>query len=147
MVDPHLVFAVANNGGLVLWGSLLLSLFVERMRAPVWLVTGLAVPALWAVAYILLLAQGLPQADGGFDSIAGVRGVFANDAALAAGWLHYLAFDLFVGTWIARDGLDRRVPALLLVPCIALTLLFGPAGFLLYLLFRLSLSRKPGTVQ
>ena len=41
---------------------------------------------------------------GGFGSIAEVRALFANDSALAAGWLHYLAFDLFVGAWIAREG-------------------------------------------
>jgi hypothetical protein len=51
---------------------------------------------------------------------------------LLAGWIHYLAFDLFVGSWEARDARQRGVPHLALVPCLALTFLFGPAGWLLY---------------
>ena len=52
---------------------------------------------------------------------------------LLAGWIHYLAFDLLVGTWEARDSRERGIPHLLLVPCLILTFLFGPAGWLLYL--------------
>jgi hypothetical protein len=75
---------------------------------------------------------------GGFGSIAEVRSLFQSDAALTAGWLHYLAFDLFVGTWIVRDGSQRGVWGLALVPSLILTFLFGPAGFLLYSLTRLA---------
>src|SRR3546814_9733804 len=51
---------------------------------------------------------------------------------LTAGWYHYLAFDLFVGTWIAREGMRLNMPRLLLVPCFALTFWFGPAGLLVF---------------
>jgi hypothetical protein len=101
---------------------------------------GLVVPLLLAAAYVVLLAtaKGL---SGGFGSIGQVRALFANDAALTAGWFHYLAFDLFVGAWIMRDGLERRVPRLLIAPCLALTFLFGPSGLLLYALVRLPAAR------
>jgi len=69
-------------------------------------------------------------------SIGEVRALFTNDAALTAGWLHYLAFDLFVGTWIAREGLDQGVIPILLIPCLLLTFIFGPAGLLLFLILR-----------
>lgn len=142
MLDPAFAFALANNFGLLAWAALLLSLFAARIRAFVWPATQFAVPLAWALLYVILLAQGLPVAEGGFDSIEGVRGLFANDSALTAGWLHYLAFDLFVGTWIARDSVDRRVPGLLVAPCLALTLMFGPAGLLAYVLLRLAFARR-----
>ncbi|MET1111145.1 MAG: ABA4-like family protein [Allosphingosinicella sp.] len=145
LLDPAFAFALANNFGLLAWAALLLSLFVARVRGFVWPATQFAVPLAWALLYVVLLAQGLPVAEGGFDSIEGVRGLFANDSALAAGWLHYLAFDLFVGTWIARDSVDRRVPALLVAPCLALTLMFGPAGLLVYFLLRLTFARRART--
>lgn len=145
MLDPAFAFGFANNFGLFAWAALLLSLFVARIRPIVWPATQFAVPLAWAALYVVLLAQGLPVAEGGFDSIEGVRGLFANDSALAAGWLHYLAFDLFVGTWIARDSAERRVPALLVAPCLALTLLFGPAGLLAYFLLRLAFARRAAT--
>jgi hypothetical protein len=137
MLDPHTVFAVTNNFGLLAWAALLLSLFVTAVRRRVWPVTQFAVPAAWALLYLLLLLQGLPQTQGDFQSIEGVRGLFANDSALTAGWLHYLAFDLFVGTWVARDSVERAISPWLVAPCLVLTLLFGPTGLLLYLLFAL----------
>lgn len=142
MLDPAFAFGFANNFGLVGWAALLLSLFVPRIRGFVWPATQFAIPLAWAVLYVILLAQGLLHADGGFSSIEGVRGLFANDSALTAGWLHYLAFDLFVGTWIARDSVERRVPALLVVPCLPLTLMFGPAGLLAYFPLRLAFARR-----
>ena len=69
--------------------------------------------------------------------------MFASDSALVAGWFHYLAFDLFVGTWIVRDGLERKLHPLLILPCLPLTFLFGPAGLLLFLILRLALRGRP----
>ena len=142
MLDPALAFGFANNFGLFAWAALLLSLFVANLRRFVWPTTQFAIPLAWAALYIILLAQGLPQAEGGFDSIAGVRGLFANDSALTAGWLHYLAFDLFVGTWIARDSIERGAHGLLVAPCLVLTLMFGPAGLLAYFILRLAFGRR-----
>jgi uncharacterized membrane protein YhdT len=62
--------------------------------------------------------------------------LFSNPWLLVAGWLHYLAFDLLTGTWEARDAVSRGVPRWLLVPCLFLTLMFGPTGWLLYMLIR-----------
>lgn len=143
MLDPALVFGFANNFGLLAWLALLASLFVPRIRAWTWPATQFAVPGLWGVLYVALLVQGMPETEGSFSSIEGVRSLFASDSALTAGWLHYLAFDLFVGTWIARDSVERRIHGLLVAPCLALTLMFGPSGLLLYLLLRLAGSRRP----
>ena len=81
----------------------------------------------------MLIRAGFAEApNGGFGSVAQVRNLFASDAALVAGWLHYLAFDLFVGTWIVRTGLAERLPRLLLLICLPATFLFGPAGLLIF---------------
>jgi hypothetical protein len=145
VLDPNIAFGFANNFGLVAWLALLASLFVPRLRSWVWPATQFVIPAVWAAAYVLLLVQGMPETDGSFSSIEGVRSLFGSDSALTAGWLHYLAFDLFVGTWIARDSTERRIHGLLVVPCLALTLVFGPSGLLLYLLMRLAFGRRDPT--
>ena len=132
------VFSLGNLIALTGWAALLLALFVAPARKLAFGWAGLAIPCLLAVAYIYLLANAR-GAQGGFGSIAQVRSLFQNDAALTAGWLHYLAFDLFVGTWIARDGVERianPLGRLILIPCLGLTFMFGPAGFLLYQLVR-----------
>jgi len=99
-------------------------------------VTGRAVPALFAVLYIGLIVSTFGRVDGGFSTLAGVAVLFTNQWLLLAGWVHYLAFDLLVGTWEVQDAQARRIPHALVVPCLFVTFMFGPAGWLLYLALR-----------
>ena len=93
-------------------------------------------PLGYGVLYVALLAAASPPEGAGFGSIAEVRALFASDAALAAGWVHYLAFDLFVGAWIARDARALGLSHGATLPALVLTLVFGPFGLLLHLLRR-----------
>ena len=138
-----LLFSCGNMLAMAGWLALLVALFVARARPAVMVATRFVAPILYGLAYIALLIVGADAfKDGGFSSIAQVRALFANDNALTAGWLHYLAFDLFVGTWIVEDGTRRGVNPCLIVPCLILTFLFGPAGYLLYNLVRLTRAQQ-----
>ena len=143
MIDPTMAYDVAGKLVMLGWLGLIISLFAERARPAAQAAARLIIPALLAIAYGLLIWSGFREApDGGFGSIAEIRALFASDSALVAGWLHYLAFDLFVGSWIVADGLRRRIPTLLILPCLPLTLLFGPLGLLLFILLRLAFRRR-----
>lgn len=143
MIDPATAFSLAGLFAIIGWAGLALAAFVKPLRAFAWPAATFVVPTLLAVAYVLLIQEGMRAAPGGgFGSIEEVRALFANDAALAAGWLHYLAFDLFVGTWIAREAVALRVPAVLVIPCFVLTFLFGPAGLLLFFVLRFAYGRR-----
>jgi hypothetical protein len=63
-------------------------------------------------------------------SLAEVSKLFDVPGLVLAGWLHYLAFDLFVGAWIAERAAADGLPRWALLPMLALTFLFGPAGLL-----------------
>jgi hypothetical protein len=135
-MQPEMIFNAGNLLAVTGWVGLLIALFAAPARrfALVW--AAITVPALLAAAYVALLIGGREAfAEGGFGSIAEVRALFAHDAALTAGWLHYLAFDLFVGAWIVRTGLDRGISRWLVLPCLPLTFLFGPTGLLLFFVF------------
>ena len=75
-------------------------------------------------------------------SIPGLRGFFMSDAGLVIGWTHYLAFDLFVGLWIARDADAKGVSRWVQLPVLLLTFLAGPLGLLLWLLLREGRARR-----
>jgi len=122
------VFSIVNPIALVSW----LLLIVLPGRRWVIDAAGLAVPVLFAIVYTAIVAANFFGSPGGFSSLPGVALLFGNPWLLLAGWTHYLAFDLLVGTWEARDAQERGVSHLLLVPCLVLTFLFGPAGWLLY---------------
>ena len=143
MIDPTMAYDVAGKLVMLGWLGLIISLFAERARPAAQAAARLIIPALLAIAYGLLIWSGFAESpDGGFGSIAEIRALFASDSALVAGWLHYLAFDLFVGSWIVADGIKRRIPALLILPCLPLTFLFGPLGLLLFILLRLVFCRR-----
>ena len=138
MLDPHSAFTIAGMLAMLGWLALLVSLFFASARPMAWMLARWIIPGLIGLAYIALFQASWGNTPGGgFGSVAEVRALFANDDALAAGWLHYLAFDLFVGSWIAELGLKARIPALLLIPCLLLTFLLGPTGLVLFLVLRL----------
>ncbi len=97
---------------------------------------GVAIPLTLATLYLLLLVSRYGEARGGFSSLPAVAMLFSNPWLLLAGWIHYLAFDLLVGAWEVRDATTRGIPHLLVVPCLLLTFLFGPIGFVAYYALR-----------
>jgi hypothetical protein len=125
-MTPDQVFAIVNPLAALSW----LVLIVVPRRAP--LVTGLAVPVVLALLYATLIGANWSNTEGGFSTLADVALLFANRWMLLAGWVHYLCFDLLVGTWEVQDARARGIPHLFVVPCLVLTFLFGPAGWLLY---------------
>lgn len=129
-LSPELAFRNGNLLALVCWIALAMSPPSRRWTPWVWRIAGLWVPLVLALGYVVLLWSHWGA--GGFGSLAEVREFFERPGLLAAGWLHYLAFDLFVGTWMMRDAGQRGLPHPAVVPCLALTFLFGPTGLLAY---------------
>jgi hypothetical protein len=136
------VFSLASAAALVGW--LLLALAPLRRAAAV--TVARYIVALLCGAYLSFLIVGLasgagPPEGAGFDSLAGVRLLLSTPEALLAGWVHYLAFDLFIGAWQVEDAPKANVPHVLLLPCLALTFVAGPVGLLLYLLLKAARQR------
>ena len=127
---PDQIFAVANFAALCGW---LLLVVLPHKRWVSHLVSGVAIPAAFAALYTIIIAIHFAGSDGGFSSLPDVARLFSNPWLLLAGWIHYLAFDLLVGSWEVRDARERGIGHVFVVPCLILTFLFGPAGWLLYL--------------
>ena len=133
-LSPDALFGAANTLAAVGWLLLAVAPATGRWAPALRRLSGMALPLVFAVAYVVLLA--LNWGPGGFSSLAQVEELFKVRELLLAGWLHYLAFDLFVGGWIAARAARLRIPFWLLVPILALTFMFGPAGLLAYALLR-----------
>jgi predicted ferric reductase len=90
----------------------------------------------------LFLANWSPEI--GFGSLDQVYAILQSPAFVLVGWIHYLIFDLFIGSWEVRDARALSIPHLLVIPCLAATFLLGPVGLLLYLLLRLTMKHRIG---
>jgi hypothetical protein len=124
---------LAMSGWLVLTVSILVGWRFGRD-----ILAGLAVPGLLSVGYVAIIGAHWSSAQGGFGSLGDVATLFESRWMLLAGWVHYLAFDLFLGAWIARDAHARGVSRWLVLPLLPATLLFGPLGFAIWLAIRIA---------
>ncbi len=131
-MTADLIFTITNSSALIGWVAL--AAFPRRRGAIA--IAGVLLPAIFAVIYTGIAATQFFSSDGSFSTLSGVATLFMNPWMLLAGWLHYLAFDLITGTWEVRDAQTRGVPHLLVVVCLFFTLMFGPVGWLLYMIVR-----------
>jgi uncharacterized membrane protein (GlpM family) len=138
-MNPETIFSIANFTALAGW---ILIVFAPRWSWTRKIVLSGAIPLLLSVAYLILIILFFGRAEGGFGSLADVMKLFTNQWAALAGWIHYLAFDLFVGSWEVKDAQARGISHWFIVPCLVLTFLLGPIGFLLYHILRLVLANK-----
>ncbi|MBH5323033.1 ABA4-like family protein [Aurantiacibacter sediminis] len=137
------IFQLANGWAFLMW---IVLIFLPRKPFPLAVVfyAGVGLLCLAYASLMALLLTGtidpVPVADseggGNFTSIEGVRALFASDGGIVIGWIHYLAFDLFAGLWIAKDADSKGFSRILQAPILALTFVAGPAGLLIWFIIR-----------
>ena len=104
----------------------------------------------YAVLFILLFGQlvdpgrvaGAAAPNLGDYSVSGLRPLFASDGGIVIGWTHYLAFDLFIGLWIAKDADNKGFSRWVQLPFLFATLMAGPIGLLAWLVTREARARR-----
>ena len=138
MITAARVFSLANTAALLCW--LVLIAFQRRRRVTDAAI--LTIVTLFALMYAGVVGARWMGSTGGFSSLASVAALFSDPWLLLGGWLHYLAFDLLVGRWQAQDASARGISPWLVTPCLVLTFMFGPAGWLAYRSLR-ALHRAP----
>lgn len=140
-------FSVADiftySNAMVLPGWILLAV------APAWkwtrILSAYVIPGSLSLLYLVVMMMDPGGFSGGFTSITAVGQMFRNEWLLLAGWVHFLAFDLFVGAWEVRDAQRLEVPHWYVLPCLALTFIAGPIGLVAYFIVRAGVVRKwPG---
>ena len=143
-MDWQAIFALPNTVALASWVALIV--------LPRWAWVSLAlrygvIAALAAVYATLVFVYFFRVEGGGFGSLAAVSTLFQSPPVLLAGWIHYLAFDLFVGTWIAERADARGLSRVLQAPILGATFMFGPVGYLIYAATELAPALTPAQAE
>ncbi|MBO6609820.1 ABA4-like family protein [Altererythrobacter sp.] len=142
------IFGAANMFALISWVALiLLPRWPALLSAILFLSVGLL--SLLYAGILIGLVGGFvdPAGDmtgGNFSSIEGVQTLFSSKGGLTLGWVHYLAFDLFVGLWIARDADSKNFSRILQAPILLATFMAGPVGLFVWLIVREGRARAQG---
>ena len=143
------IFNYANLYALVCWAVLAFAPKRETLIAPLFYAGVGLLAASYAVLIVGLLSG---QIDGGtgstgaspnFTTLAGVQALFDTQGGASIGWIHYLAFDLFVGIWVARNADRHGYLRIVQIPILFFVLIAGPLGLILYLGLRLTCKGRP----
>ena len=136
------IFSFANLFAMICWTLLAFAPKRETFVAPLFY----AGVGLLSLSYALLITGLLGGIiDGGtgggggspdFTTLSGVQAIFDTQGGATIGWIHYLACDLFVGIWAARNADVRGIGRIIQVPILLLIFMAGPLGSTLYLILR-----------
>lgn len=137
-MSPETLFQIA--GPLALSGWIALACAPWAPRAGL-IYGGRIIPLVLAVLYTALILTGWSRAEGGYGSLPDVMRLFDFPDIALAGWVHYLGFDLLVSAWAVQTARQERIAHALVLPCLMLIFLFGPAGFLAFMALRAAYPR------
>ena len=137
-----------------LWGNLivlplwLLLIFLPSSNLSKVLINSITIPLLFSIAYIyaayqiFLLEIPIYNAFNLYQGIDELYSLFADEGFLLIFWLHFLAINLFVGSWIARDGVRNNIAKKIIFLPLILIYFTGPVGLLLYWIIRMVFARR-----
>jgi hypothetical protein len=128
------MFGYAGQAAMLGW---LILIFLPRRWSWLTAIPRYIIPFGLSLLYAGLAMTRFFQVEGGgYGSLDEVAALLGDREMLLAGWVHYLAFDLFVGGWIAvqcdKIGINRLIQA----PILLLTFMFGPVGFAIFIAIR-----------
>ena len=134
-MTPDTLFQICNTIVLPAW---LLLIFAARWEWTSKIVLS-GIVLILCLVYVLGVSEAIGDGKldlGSFGSLEGVMALFTAAEAVLVGWVHYLAFDLVVGWFIAQNAIKHNISPFLVAPCLLFTFMLGPTGFLLYWIIR-----------
>lgn len=143
------IFGFANLWAMLCWVVLAFAPKREQIVTPLFY----AGVGLLALSYAVLIVSLLGGMIGGgtgstggtpdFTTLAGVQALFDSQGGATIGWIHYLAFDLLVGIWVARNADRHGYLRIVQIPILFFVFMAGPLGLIMYLILRLTCKGRP----
>ena len=131
---PEIIYLWLSFGVLPFWLALI---FFPNSRLSLTFITSIFLPIIFSLIYgyiIYLLIINGGNIFESFDLYLGIENLhslFSNDIFLLIFWTHFLAINLFLGSWVSRDALRHNIPILLSGFFLVLIYFTGPLGLVL----------------
>jgi Domain of unknown function (DUF4281) len=138
-MKPDLLFQICNSIAPIGW---ILMIIAPRWRWTKTIVLTGVLPIMLGLVYLTLILLFFGEGEGDFSSLQGVMKLFTSPWGVTAGWIHYLVFDMFVGSWELSNGQKNEIPHYMIIPCLVFTFLFGPIGMIMFYLLRAYKTKK-----
>ena len=139
------IYLWTNFGILPLW---LMLIIIPNSKFTQFFVNSIIVPLILSAAYTYIIYQAILMDEPIFDffklylSLDNLYTVFATESFLLVFWLHFLTLNLFLGSWVSRDGVKHNISRSLVFFPLILIYFTGPLGLVLYWLIRIFYAKK-----
>ena len=141
------IYLWINFGVLPFW---LMLIIIPNSRITKIFINSIILPLILATAYVYVIYQTILLDEPMLDifklylNLDNLYTVFATESFLLVFWIHFLALNLFLGSWISRDGIKYNMPRNLVAIPLILIYFTGPVGLVLYWLFRVFYAKRLG---
>ena len=139
------IYLWINFGILPFW---LMLIIIPNSKFTQFFVNSIILPLILSATYIYIIYQAILIDDPIFDffklylSLDNLYILFATESFLLVFWLHFLAINLFLGSWISRDGVKYNIPRSLVFIPLTLVYFTGPVGLVFYWIIRVFYAKR-----
>ena len=139
------IYLWTNFGILPFW---LMLIIIPNSKFTQFFVNSIILPLILSTTYIYIIYQTILLDEPIFDvfklylSLENLYTTFATESFLLVFWLHFLALNLFLGSWISRDGVKYNMSRGLVSVPLILVYFTGPLGLVLYWIIRVFYAKR-----
>jgi len=139
------IYIWTNFGVLPFW---LMLIFIPNSKFTQFFVNSIILPLILSTAYVYIIYQAILFDEPMLDyfrlylNLDSLYTIFATESFLLIFWLHFLALNLFLGSWVSRDGVKYNITRSLLFIPLILIYFTGPLGLVLYWIIRVFFAKK-----
>jgi hypothetical protein len=136
-----------NFGLLPFW---LMLIIIPNSKVTQIFINSVILPLILSTAYVYVIYQSVLLDEPIFDifklylSLDNLYTVFATESFLLVFWLHFLTLNLFLGSWVSRDGVKHNISRSIVFFPLILIYFTGPLGLVLYWVIRIFYAKKLG---
>ena len=141
------IYLWTNFSILPFWFMLII---IPNSKFTQFFVNSVIIPLILSTVYIYIVYQTILLDEPIFNilklylSLDNLYTVFATESFLLIFWVHFLALNLFLGSWISRDGVKYNMPRGLVSIPLILVYFTGPLGLVLYWIIRIFYAKRLG---
>ena len=139
------IYVWTSFGILPFW---LMLIIIPNSKFTQFFVNSIILPLILSTTYVYLIYQTILMEEPIFDifrlylSLDNLYTVFSTESFLLIFWLHFIALNLFLGSWISRDGIKYNMRRSLTSVSLILVYFTGPLGLVLYWIIRVFYAKK-----
>ena len=141
------IYLWINFGILPFW---LMLIILPNSKFTQFFVNSIILPLILTTIYVyiiyqaILLDEPISEIIKIYLSLDNLYTIFATESFLLVFWLHFLTLNLFLGSWISRDGVKYNMPRGLVSIPLILVYFVGPLGLVLYWIARVFYAKRLG---